>query len=62
MLRRKLEEREQQRLTEAALQRAAQAPKPLDEGGGMYVHEYVYWQLYYGMQNVGTWLGRRGAK
>lgn len=47
------------KLAEAARQRAAEAPKPLDESGGMYVHEYVYWQLYYASQKVGKWIGRR---
>jgi hypothetical protein len=58
---RKLEALEQQRRTEEALKRAAQAPKPLDEGGGMYLYEYVYWQMYYGVQNAMKWFGRRRA-
>lgn len=56
-----MEATEQKRLTEAALKRAAQVPKPLDERGGMYVHEYLYWQLYYVLQNAGKWLARREA-
>ena len=56
---RQLEASHQMKLAEAARKRAAEAPKPLDEGGGMYVHEYVYWQLYYASKNVGEWLGRR---
>jgi hypothetical protein len=59
---RQLEAAEQRRLTEDALKRAARAPKPLDEGGGMYVHEYMYWQLYYGLQTAARWFRRRPAQ
>lgn len=48
------------RSAQIAADRAARAPKPLDEGGGMYVHEQMYWKAYYGVRGVLLWLrGRR---
>lgn len=48
------------RSAQLAADRAARAPKPLDEGGGMYVHEQMYWRTYYGARGVLRWL--RGGR
>lgn len=59
---RALREAGRERAARDMADRAARAPKPLDEGGGMYVHEQLYWRAYYVVQGLAQWVRRtRGA-
>eukprot|EP00892_Ulva_mutabilis_P000289 jgi/Ulvmu1/10260/UM060_0061.1 len=57
---RELRAAERERAARVAAERAARAPKPLDEGGGMYVYEQMYWRAYYGARRLGRWM--RGGR